>query len=320
MALDADSNVYAWGYNNWGQLGNGRDTGDTSTTYTPDPAGVHDPKDASKIFKAVQISTGWSHAMAIDQDGNTYAWGNNGGGRLGDGTDTSKYRSIPTKVYASKRLQSSQVSAGVNHSMAIDQNGAIWAWGYNEHGQLGNNSTSNQSRPKRVSPPADPGNTGKEFAATRISAGWGHSLAIGQDGNIYAWGDNQYGQLGNTSIPTGASNSKTRSLLPVPASLNTLLITGVGFDKTTVGTLRQNSDGSVTLATPTHSPGQADVIVNWTLGGVNQIPAHLTYIYKGLLPHAGNIGTVIPLAAGLLAAAGAAAAGRHRWETHLLQA
>ena len=320
MALDADSNVYAWGYNNWGQLGNGRATGDTSTTYTPDPVSVHDPNDDSKIFKAVQISAGWSHAMAIGQDGNTYAWGNNGGGRLGDGTDTSKYRSIPTHVYSTELFQASQVSAGVNHSMAIDQNGAIWAWGYNEHGQLGINSTSNQSRPQRVSPPADQGNTGKEFTATRISAGWGHSLAIGQDGSIYAWGDNQYGQLGNTSIPTGASNSKTRSLVPVTASLDSLLITGVSFDKTTVGTLRQNSDGSVTLATPTHNPGQTDVIVDWTLGGVNQIPAHLAYIYKGLLPHAGSSGIMILLAAGLLAAAGAAAAGRHRWEARRLQA
>ena len=320
MALDADSNVYAWGYNNWGQLGNGRATGDTSTTYTPDPVSVHDPNDDSKIFKAVQISAGWSHAMAIGQDGNTYAWGNNGGGRLGDGTDTSKYRSIPTHVYSTELFQASQVSAGVNHSMAIDQNGAIWAWGYNEHGQLGINSTSNQSRPQRVSPPADEGNTGKDFTATRMSAGWGHSLAIGQDGSIYAWGDNQYGQLGNTSIPTGASNSKTRSLVPVTASLDSLLITGVSFDKTTVGTLRQNSDGSVTLATPTHNPGQTDVIVDWTLGGVNQIPAHLAYIYKGLLPHAGSSGIMILLAAGLLAAAGAAAAGRHRWEARSLQA
>ena len=99
----------------------------------------------------------------------------------------------------------------------------------------------------------------------------------------------------------------------------TLLITGVKFDKTAVNPLQQNSDGSVSFATPVHNPGLADVVVDWTLGGTKQEPAHLAYTYEGILPLTGGNGTMILLlAAGLLAAAGAAAAGRHRREARAL--
>ncbi len=322
MALGTDGSVYTWGYNNYGQLGNGQSTGDGSTTYAADPARVPDPKDASKTFKAAQISAGGFHALAISQDGTAWAWGYNDYGQLGDGTEIS--RPTPTQVgnptNSSQPFQVAQISAGVIHSLAIDKSGAAWAWGRNTNGQLGDNTTSNQPTPRRVSPPAGQGNAGTGLATARISAGRGQSLAIGQDGNTYAWGDNQYGQLGNTSIPTGEYVDAAKSLVPVPVALDPqLLITGVKFDKTAVDHLRQNADGSVTLATPVHNPGLADVIVDWTLGGAGQPQAHLAYTYEGTLPLTGGNGSmIILLAAGLLAAAGAAAAGRHRREARAL--
>ena len=322
MALGTDGSVYTWGYNNYGQLGNGQSTGDGNATYAADPARVPDPKDTSKAFKAMQISAGGFHALAISQDGTTWAWGYNDYGQLGDGTEIS--RPTPTQVGnptdSSQPFQVAQISAGVIHSLAIDRSGAAWAWGRNTNGQLGDNTTSNQPTPRRVSPPAGQGNAGTGLATARINAGRGQSLAIGQDGNTYAWGDNQYGQLGNTSIPTGEYVDAAKSLVPVPVALDPqLLITGVKFDKTAVDHLRQNSDGSVSFATPVHSPGQADVAVDWTLGGAGQTPAHLAYTYEGTLPLTGGNGSmVLLLTAGLLAAAGAAAAGRHRRESHAL--
>ena len=136
-------------------------------------------------------------------------------------------------------------------------------------------------------------------------------MAVGQDGNAYAWGDNQYGELGN--------GSATQSSMPTPVAFNSaLLITGVKFDQAAVGSLQQNADGSVSFATPAHNPGQADVIVDWTLGGVGQTQARLSYTYEGTLPLTGGNGSMILLlAAGLLAAAGATAAGRHRRETRI---
>ena len=135
--------------------------------------------------------------------------------------------------------------------------------------------------PTRVSPPVGQGKAGSGFAAAHASAGRNHSLAIGQDGNAYAWGDNTYSQLGN--------GGTTQSSTPALVAFNpVLLITGVSFDQTTVDTLQQNSDGSVTLTTPAHNPGQADVNVDWTLGGIVQPQTHLVYTYEGMLPHAGS--------------------------------
>ncbi|MDT7508233.1 InlB B-repeat-containing protein [Bifidobacterium sp. H6bp22N] len=314
MALGTDGSVYTWGYNNFGQLGNGTATGDSSQTYAADPARVPDPKDASKTFEAVQISAGAYHALAIGQDGTAWAWGSNTWGQLGDGTITSrpKPKQVPSPTNSSQPFQVAQISAGWVHSLAIDRSGTAWAWGDNSYRQLGDNTASTQPTPTRVSPPAGQGNAGTGLATARISAGLYNSMAIGQDGNTYAWGDNQHGQLGNGSL--------TQSHTPILVAFNpALLITGVKFDQATVGSLQQNADGSVSFATPAHNPGLADVVVDWSLGGTKQEPKHLTYTYEGTLPLTGGNGTmVLLLAAGLLAAAGAVAAGRHKCEARAL--
>ena len=313
MALDADGNVYSWGFNNYGQLGNGTIEADYNQKYAADPARVPDPKDTSKAFKAVQISAGGFHALAIGQDGAAWVWGFNYWGQLGDGTTTNQARPklVGNPSDSSQPFQVAQINAGTLHSLAVDQNGAAWAWGWNVYGQLGDGTTSNRSTPTRVLPPAGQGSAGTGLATARTSGGYFHSLAIGRDGNAYAWGDNQYGELGN--------GSATQSSTPTPVAFNSvLLITGVKFDQAAVGSLQQNADGSVSFATPVHNPGQADVAVDWSLGGTKQEPAHLAYTYEGTLPLTGGNGSMILLlAAGLLAAAGAVAAGRHRRETHI---
>ncbi|WP_176694630.1 RCC1 domain-containing protein [Bifidobacterium polysaccharolyticum] len=316
MALGTDGSVYTWGYNNYGQLGNGQSTGEGNTTYAADPARVPDPKDASKAFKAAQISAGGYHALAISQDGTLWAWGWNKYGQLGDGTTTNrpKPKQVGNPTNSSQPFQVAQISAGMIHSLAVDENGTAWGWGWNVYGQLGDGTSSSRLTPTRVSPPAGQGSGGAGLATSRISAGDFHSMAIGRDGNAYAWGDNQYGQLGN--------GSATQSSTPTLVAFNSvLLITGVKFDQAAVGSLQQNADGSVSFATPAHNPGQADVIVDWTLGGAGQTQARLSYTYEGTLPLTGGNGTMILLlAAGLLAAAGAVAAGRHRRETRIQHA
>ena len=314
MALDADGNVYSWGFNNDGQLGNGTIEEDYNQKYAADPARVPDPKDTSKAFKAVQISAGSHHALAIGQDGAAWAWGFNNFGQLGNGTITNQPRpkQVGNPTNSSQPFQVAQINAGTLHSLAVDQNGTAWAWGWNVYGQLGDGTTSNRSTPTRVLPPTGQGSAGTGLATARTSGGYFHSLAIGRDGNAYAWGDNQYGQLGN--------GSATQSSTPTPVAFNSvLLITGVKFDQAAVGSLQQNADGSVSFATPVHNPGQADVAVDWSLGGTKQEPAHLAYTYEGTLPLTGGNGSMIlMLAAGLLAAAGAVAAGRHKCEARAL--
>ncbi len=313
MALDKNGTVYAWGYNDYGQLGNG--TSDSS--YTNQPTPVQYPGKTGQPLQAKQISAGSWSALAIDTTDTVWAWGWNDRGQLGNGSTADRQYS-PVRVQdptgTNQGFQASQICTGTNHTLAIDKEGTAWAWGDNGNGRLGNGTVKNARTPTQIKGFLQQNNADAGFKAARISAGSQHSLAIGQDGNAYSWGDNKYGQL-------GTGNDTAQSSNPTPVPFNSLLITGVSFDKTAVNPLQQNSDGSVSFATPVHNPGLADVIVDWTLGGVSQTQAHLAYTYEGVLPLTGGNGSMILLlAAGLLAAAGAVAAGRHRRETRALQA
>ncbi|WP_416517769.1 InlB B-repeat-containing protein [Bifidobacterium asteroides] len=302
VGVASDGNAYAWGSNQHGQLGQG--TANSTTQKTPIKVPL--PDGVAAGFTYTQVAAGGYHVLAVGSDGIVYSWGGgaNDHGQLGDGTKTSRPspRQVTSLTGSSQGLQAAWISSGVHHSLAVNQNGAACAWGWNTDGQLGDGNTSDQPTPMRVSPPAGQGKAGSGFTTVRTSAGRNHSLAIGQDGNAYAWGDNTYSQLGN--------GGTTQSSTPALVAFNpVLLITGVSFDQTTVDTLQQNSDGSVTLTTPAHNPGQADVIVDWTLGGIVQPQTHLAYTYEGMLPHAGSSGTMILLAA-----------GRHQREARSLQA
>ncbi|WP_259465318.1 InlB B-repeat-containing protein [Bifidobacterium sp. wkB344] len=120
---------------------------------------------------------------------------------------------------ASRGIRLSQVSSSTNNgatsngfSLAVGSDGNAYAWGNNDHGQLGDGTTTNRTTPVMVRKPAD---TPADFTYVHVSAGWQHSLALGSDGYVYAWGYNGYGQLGNNSTPKGVYNSKAKSLIPV---------------------------------------------------------------------------------------------------------
>ncbi|MCX8645685.1 InlB B-repeat-containing protein [Bifidobacterium sp. B4081] len=204
LAVGSDGNAYAWGYNSSGQLGDGTTTNRTTPVMVRKP----DPKtypDLPADFTYVQVSAGSAHSLALGSDGYTYAWGNNGDGQLGNNSISSS--TVPVRVRdpaspadASKGLQATQVSAGNYHSLAVGSDGYAYAWGYNNSGQIGNNTSSDSHVPVRVRDPASPNDPSKGLQATQVSAGGWHSLAVGSDGYAYAWGSNHYGQLGiNTS-------------------------------------------------------------------------------------------------------------------------
>ncbi|PKV10125.1 regulator of chromosome condensation, RCC1 [Bifidobacterium asteroides] len=217
-----------------------------------------------------------------------------------------------------------QVSAGGDHSLAVGSDGNAWAWGCNLCGQFGNNSSGSLVNPVpvRVRDPASPTDKSKGLQAAQVSAGNHLSLALGSDGNAWAWGDNQYGQLGNDSIPTGANNSKAQSPVPAPVMLNLQpVITGVRFDQTPASGLTRGDAGSVTVTTPAHQPGMVTVSVDYTLGGALQTPdtsLRYTYLPAGVLPKAGGEGILLALAAGMTGMGGILASRRHRQETRQL--
>ncbi|MDT7510936.1 InlB B-repeat-containing protein [Bifidobacterium sp. H6bp9] len=323
LAVGSDGNAYAWGNNNRGQLGDG------TTTSRSTPVRVRTPDrstypDLPKDFTYVQVSAGYMHSLAVGSDGNAYAWGLNDSGELGDGTTTS--RSTPVRVRTPDRstypdlpkdFTYVQVSAGLDHSLAVGSDGYPYTWGCNIDGQIGNDSNSYTANPVpvRVRDPANPTDKNKGLQAAQLSGGYHLSLAVGSDGNAYAWGKNSSGQLGNP-------NAGIRSLVPVPVSFNLqLVITGVRFDQTAVSGLTRGDGNSVSVLTPAHQPGTVTVSVDYTLGGAPQTPdtsLRYTYLPAGVLPNAGGEGILLALATGMTGMGGILASRRHRQETRQL--
>ena len=325
LALGSDGNVYAWGWNYYGQLGNGTiyDKHAPVRVKTPDRKTYPDlPED----FTYLQVSAGGFHSLALGSDGNAYAWGYNYNGQLGDGT-SGGYRTTPVRVKTPDRktypdlpedFTYLQVSAGLDHSLAVGSDGNAWAWGCNYYGNLGNNTASGTSDtnpvPVRVRDPASPGDASKGLQAVQVSGGYHDSLAVGSDGNAWAWGNNSSGQLGD--------NSRNSKSAPVPVSFNLqLVITGVRFDQTPASGLTRGDGSSVSVTTPAHQPGTVTVSVDYTLGGAPQTPdtsLRYTYLPAGVLPKAGGEGILLALATGMTGMGGVLASRRHRQETHRL--
>ncbi|PKV09411.1 RCC1 domain-containing protein [Bifidobacterium asteroides] len=205
LAVGSDGNVYAWGWNGNGRLGDGTrdDKHAPVRVKTPDRKTYPDlPED----FTYLQVSAGYYHSLALGSDGNVYAWGANGDGRLGDGTSSN--RNTPVRVKTPDRktypdlpadFTYLQVSAGASHSLALGSDGNVYAWGYNWNGQLGDGTSSNRNAPVRVKTPDRKTypDLPADFTYLQVSAGGDYSLALGSDGNVYAWGYNYSGRLGD---------------------------------------------------------------------------------------------------------------------------
>ncbi|WP_332460456.1 InlB B-repeat-containing protein, partial [Bifidobacterium sp. W8120] len=194
------------------------------------------PDKASQGIRFSQVSGGrnsnYGFSLAVGSDGNAYAWGNNRYGQLGDGTRTSRttpvmVRKPDPKTYPDLPADFTyvQVSAGGAHSLALGSDGYAYAWGSNSSGQLGNNNSGEDtysSVPVRVRDPASPADASKGLQATQVSAGGWHSLALGGDGNAYAWGNNRYGQLGdgtttNRTMPVMVRKPDPKTYPDLPA-------------------------------------------------------------------------------------------------------
>ncbi|MGQ5393389.1 InlB B-repeat-containing protein [Paenibacillus sp. M.A.Huq-84] len=209
LALDGNGNVWAWGRNDNGDLGDG-------TTIQRNT-----PVQVTTLSNVKAIAAGGYFSLALKEDGTVWSWGWNGAGQLGNGT--TDQRILPEQVPGLSHITA--IAAGGNHSLALDANGRIWAWGENRYGALGDGTTTNRTAPVQVS-----GLTN----ATTIAGGNYHSLALDAEGQVYAWGYNNYGQLGD-----GTTTQRNIPVL-VPELSKMTAIAGGGFHS-----FAMRSDGMV---------------------------------------------------------------------------
>lgn len=214
----------AWGYNSYGQLGNGG-TADSNVPISVTISGALAGKSVS------MIAAGY-HSLALCTDGTVASWGYNGFGQLGIGaTGNSKTPVLVTAtgVLAGKIV--TNVAAGERHSLASCSDGTVAAWGANTNSQLGDGSATNSNVPVAVvSSGVLSGRT-----VTAIAAGGFHNLVLCSDGNLASWGNNSYGQLGDggtvdSNVPvsvtaSGALAGKTISMMAAGGSHNLVLCT-----------------------------------------------------------------------------------------------
>ena len=189
-AISSDGNLYTWGENGSGELGDGTNTSRST------PVQVKKPQNTPAGFTWKQVSIGWSHSAAFGSDGNLYTWGENDRGQLGNGTTTNQ--NTPTKVSKPQNTPAGftwkQFTLGDLNTAAFGSDGNLYIWGNNQYGQLGNGTTTNQNTPILVNKPQG---APEGFTWTQASLGDGDSAAFGSDGNLYVWGWNKYGELGD---------------------------------------------------------------------------------------------------------------------------
>lgn len=134
----------------------------------------------------VSVGAGPHVSIAIGADGRMYGWGNNQYGYLADGSGTQRF----APVRSTSALKFSQVIGGGVHMLGLTTKSVVYAWGWNWHGQLGVEDRGVKIKPVKVRLPAN-------VKFTQVAAGSGHSLAVSKNGDVYAWGENSDGQIGD---------------------------------------------------------------------------------------------------------------------------
>ena len=191
-ALDVSGKVWSWGSNFQGQLGRQSDT-----VLNQPPAKIE------TLPKITHLATGKNHTLALSDKGEVWAWGANTAGQLGQGNLNSL--SKPARVLINTAIRA--IAAGDTHSLAIDTNGRLYAWGSNNLGQLGSIMSS-----KLVGFSARPVRVQLGFKLRQVDAGMHYTIALSDQGELYAWGWNGMGQLGESTVHSTNQATKISDL------------------------------------------------------------------------------------------------------------
>jgi alpha-tubulin suppressor-like RCC1 family protein len=224
-ALKNDGTVLCWGSNRFGELGNPALV--VGTQANPTPTAVIGLGTDTK-----QISAGSSYTCALKNDGQVLCWGLNNTGQLGIIDATAAVQGNPTPtVVMGLGTDTKQITASVQQTCALKNDGAVLCWGDNLYGQLGNSVTvGGQFNPTPTAV------IGLGTNTRQVTIGFGHTCALKDDGKVLCWGRNQFGELGNPALVVGAQAN------PTPTAV-------VGLDGTNIQQIGAGSSHTCALKT-----------------------------------------------------------------------
>jgi alpha-tubulin suppressor-like RCC1 family protein len=274
VGLTSDGSVWAWGDDTAGQLGNGPSAPNECTSLATLCA--LSPVPVSGLSNMVAVAAGDRHSIALRRDGTVWSWGSHVFFQLGNGgtapntCDSGPCAISPVQVSGLTGIVA--ITAGGTHSLALRDNGTVYAWGNGTSGQLGNSASSSSNTPVQV---VGVGGSGFLTNVVAVTAGGDHSLALRSDGSVVSWGSDSDGQLGN-----GPTNDGGSSNVPVVVTglTNVITIAGGGSHS-----LALKDDGTV-VAWGDDTDGQ--------LG--NGLPASDSDVFAAV----SGLSTVVALAAG----------------------
>jgi alpha-tubulin suppressor-like RCC1 family protein len=196
-AIKIGGSLWCWGGNFYGQLGDGTKANKNIPVQII-PSGV------------VAVALGALHTCAIKTDGSLWCWGHNGFGQLGDGTVTD--RNTPVQIIPSGV---SSVAAGYHYTCAIKTDSSLWCWGVNYGGNIYSGNIPSQLIP-----------SGAVFVEVGYGEEYGvvqdHLCTIKQDGSLWCWGWNYYGQLGD-----GTNTSRTTPVQIMSSGVSSVSLGGL---------------------------------------------------------------------------------------------
>ena len=173
LAIKTNNTLWAWGNNQYGQLGT------SNTTYYSSPVQV------GALTNWAQVVSGHQYTLAVKTDNTLWGWGYTFSGQIGNGS--SGFGNIQSPVQVGAAISWSKTYAGYFNSYGVTTGGALWAWGDNSYGQLGLGNTTGYSSPKQVGALTD---------WLDVAGYYGWAVAVKTNGTIWGWGRNHAGQLG----------------------------------------------------------------------------------------------------------------------------
>ncbi|TDR45926.1 alpha-tubulin suppressor-like RCC1 family protein [Tahibacter aquaticus] len=244
-AIAASGAVYCWGYNGFGQLGDGTSitrpapvavvglgsgvaqlsvglnhscalmhsgkvncwgAGEFGRLGSGQVANQTTPGEVLTLTGAISVGAGAYHTCAAINDGSVKCWGRNGSGQIGDGSAVNRL----TPVFTSITIAATEVAIGGYHGCARSAAGAVQCWGYNADGELGNGTTATSTVAVNVE--------GLASGATRLAAGIYHSCALTAGDILKCWGYNGYGQIGDGATGPAVVRPTSVVNLPIPVA------------------------------------------------------------------------------------------------------